>query len=699
MEANEVGLTVVGIDNNGKGGYRLTTLRLVVLVILCLGLALALRPGESAVGMTAGPGSGVETLELVGHFGGVAQAVFALDDLVLAGFGPEFAVFDRSDPENLLRLEYLMFEEPVSHIQASGSHAFVGEGDVVHVVDLSEPAAPVIVGSYQSPAAIQDMVVEGAYLYVAAGTAGLRVVDIAEPALPVEVTYVAAVGEVTAVDVDNQLAGIVDGGFRVIDVVNPPTPIEMGFYDQSGLTDMTMAGNYGYLVHGSLTIVDISDAANPVLAGQHLSSGESPISQVAVRENYAFLVKHGCPYGGDCLASFSSLDVSNPAAPVESSAVFFYSHFMYGVALADDYLYIAANTAGLRIMDISQPAEPGGSGSYGEFWNLGGVQAMSSPYLFVGMSFYLWWYETANGYKIVDIADPHRPVVRGAMEGGGLFFTDDGHAYRHEGNRHTSILYALDMSDPVHPIGTGSWGPSQTFIGHLLIGEDYVYATGDFQTVALDRVTLARMATHDEEMKVVYNQNGLAYANWGGDLHIYTAPFTEVNVVEDFTLNNFQVDGRYGYTVSDKLLIVDMINPVEPVVVGSFESPGYDLWGLQISGDYAYLATDNNGVIIVDISDPAAPEQVDFYPTAGSPRFLVVGGYLFIADGPNGIVVLSLANPADPVQVASYPKPNPYSLTVRGTHLYADYGADGVYILELYGIDEQFYVPLVAKGE
>ena len=91
--------------------------------------------------------SGASNLLLVGQFGGATAAVDAVGDLVYAGIGPRLAIFD-----------------------------------------LSRPASPVLLGQTAPlPRVLESVDVQGDYAYVAAGSAGLRVIDVADPLAPVEV--------------------------------------------------------------------------------------------------------------------------------------------------------------------------------------------------------------------------------------------------------------------------------------------------------------------------------------------------------------------------------------------------------------------------------------------------------------------------------------------------------------------------------
>jgi hypothetical protein len=52
------------------------------------------------------------------------------------------------------------------------------------VIDISNPASPVILGSISTPGIAYGVAVAGSYAYVADGSGGLQVVNIADPASP-----------------------------------------------------------------------------------------------------------------------------------------------------------------------------------------------------------------------------------------------------------------------------------------------------------------------------------------------------------------------------------------------------------------------------------------------------------------------------------------------------------------------------------
>ena len=80
------------------------------------------------------------------------------------------------------------------------------------------------------------MAVAGTYAYVADGTAGLRVVNIANPAAPAPVGFYDTPGQALGVTVDGNYAYVADdtAGLRVVNIANPAEPSAVGFYDTPG---------------------------------------------------------------------------------------------------------------------------------------------------------------------------------------------------------------------------------------------------------------------------------------------------------------------------------------------------------------------------------------------------------------------------------------------------------------------------------
>lgn len=92
------------------------------------------------------------------------------------------------------------------------------------IVNVNDPANPVIVATLDTPGNANDVRVVGNTAYVADGSSGLQIIDVTTPASPSILGSVNTTGEANDVVVQNMRAYVADGeaGLRIIDVSNPP---------------------------------------------------------------------------------------------------------------------------------------------------------------------------------------------------------------------------------------------------------------------------------------------------------------------------------------------------------------------------------------------------------------------------------------------------------------------------------------------
>ena len=92
------------------------------------------------------------------------------------------------------------------------------------------------------------------------------------------------------------------------------------------------------------------------------------------------------------------------------------------------------------------------------------------------------------------------------------------------------------------------------------------------------------------------------------------------------------VDGSYAYMSAGA--IVNIENPAEPYLIGSFPGP-MEPTGLFVEGDYAYFSSNTMALTIYDITDRANPAFIFAYsPTGvGTSGIWIEGDYAFLAYG------------------------------------------------------------------
>jgi hypothetical protein len=172
-----------------------------------------------------------------------------------------------------------------------GDLAYVAARDYppgLRVIDVSNPALPVELGALDTPggAATHDVEVVGDLAYVAAGYAGLRVIDVSDPTGPVGLGAIWAV-EARDVEVVGDLAYVADGGYgvyklRVIDVSEPAFPVELGALRTPRTPyDVEVVGGLAYVADGEsgLRIIDFGpEYASALIADLDIKPGSDPNS-------------------------------------------------------------------------------------------------------------------------------------------------------------------------------------------------------------------------------------------------------------------------------------------------------------------------------------------------------------------------------------------------------------------------------------
>ena len=125
----------------------------------------------------------------------------------------------------------------------------------------------------------EAIVVSSNLAYLAAGESGLRIVDITNPASPIEVGFCDIAGVALNIALWNSYALVVMQSYDliIIDITDPTSPFEVGYYDNPAFSSSTTdnagvaaQGNYAYLPSGSdgLRVVDLDNPALPLELAQ-----------------------------------------------------------------------------------------------------------------------------------------------------------------------------------------------------------------------------------------------------------------------------------------------------------------------------------------------------------------------------------------------------------------------------------------------
>ncbi len=166
------------------------------------------------------------------------------------------------------------------------------------------------------------------------------------------------------------------------------------------------------------------------------------------------------------------------------------------------------------------------------------------------------------------------------------------------------------------------------------------------------------------------------------------------------------VQGDYAY-VGDHILdlvIMNISNPAAPYVEGRYAIPSA-MWifDLDIYGDTVYLATGNSepyegALYIIDVTNKAVPYllgSITFYWEATVVEVSISPSnnqdYAYVATV-GGNAIIDVSNPASPVEVVALPVPNIADMKRMGSYLYVAAGSDGLEILDVSNATNPFLV-------
>ena len=152
----------------------------------------------------------------------------------------------------------------------------------------------------------------------------------------------------------------------IIDISNPSNPVEVGSlisdpsagfqYAFSEPRGIYVSGNYAYIAtykSDMLTVVDISNSANPKIVGYSTSATLDGAYNVYVKNNYAYVTS-----SANNKTTLTTINISNPSNPSVSSSMTVASlASATGIYAYKQYAYIPVmRNDTLVVVDISDPA-------------------------------------------------------------------------------------------------------------------------------------------------------------------------------------------------------------------------------------------------------------------------------------------------------------------------------------------------------
>lgn len=449
--------------------------------------------------------------------------------------------------------------------------------------------------------------------------------------------------------------------------------------------EIVLAGDHAYLTGSDppgLLVADITDAAAPEVVS-FLEMENYTINGLAVYQNYVYVAN-----GDDGL---QVVDVSNPAAPAIvgnwSGSLSFVSDVIFFDPYNGDYLCVIGS-GGLRVLDISVPTSPVeiGSLSMSIDFNAGGMAiAGSTLYIANGM----------HGFSIVSLANRSSPVLQNTVPTSGVagdVVVYLGVAYVAVGRAGVS---AVDVSYP--PTAHVSWTfDTPGFAKGLVLLGSYLLVADD-----ANGLTVIDRRIGFQPLHRTLEGPGLAHAIAVKGGHAFIATWHHGIQVADIrnyagvghldTANAYSVfvRGDYAYVGDSEagLKVVDISDPSRPATIGSVARQYYWANYVTVAGDYVYWDDSSDGMIIADIRNPSNPtivSHLDLRPSNGPDFIAVQGDYAYVPRGTYGLQVIDISDKARPLPVRLVDTPgSAMGLVIDGDYAYLADEDGGLQIVDI----------------
>jgi len=250
----------------------------------------------------------------------------------------------------------------VNGVSVVGNFAYIGAGDSLEIIDISDPRNPTWAGGSVTGGSVYGVQLFGSHAFAAVFGGGvqvgggLQIIDVSNPQTPKRVGGVTN-GDTYELDVVSQHAYVADfyRGLEIYDVSDPTTPNMVARFSPGGNPHgIRVLGRFAYVAahFGGLMIVNVENPAQPVLVGSFSSGGET--WDIDVAGNYAFLA--------NIYQGLVVVDLSDPVQPRQIAALPTQGH-PTSVRVAAGRVFVTDYDGGIQVIDVADSARPALVGS------------------------------------------------------------------------------------------------------------------------------------------------------------------------------------------------------------------------------------------------------------------------------------------------------------------------------------------------
>lgn len=475
-------------------------------------------------------------------------------------------------------------------------------------------------GSFNTGGLARGIAIQNNWALVAAGSSGLKVIDITNPAQPVLVNTLALSGDAYDIAIQGTLAVLAmasPGSVQIVDISNLGQPVLLGNFSLPGSAqDLAWSGSLLAVADTSsgIKLLSLTNPASPASLGSLALSGSA--IGVAIQGTIAYVA--------DGSAGLRLVNINTPGAP---AALGFYvtSDQAYDVAVQSHYAYVAYGASGLRIVDVTNTATPALVSTIPAA-SSGSVQAVTLQGSLAFVS------DTASGVSTWDISNPAQPALWGSYKAGGTAsgISLSGSlltlAYGSSGLQIADLRTGQLTGTPTVGLSGQSW--TLTVAAH---NSNSTFVSDSFQLTA-------------DQLPYPVN-TGLTDQSINPGIPFTQSIDTNVLFVDpDGTFLSLVLTLNVNTNPTNTTLPGFLSLSLNPALSGSISLPGGSAQKVTVQGTTAYVADQGGGLQVVNFANPAAPMIIGSYVVPGAQDVVVQNSTAYVA-GSGGLQILSVINP------------------------------------------------------
>ena len=531
--------------------------------------------------------------------------------------------------------------EPISQIHLSSNYNKIEVKDNIAYVTsdwgleiFSLNPSPTHIGEVSTPGLAQALALDGEFVYVADGKAGVHQINVAQSDSPQITKTLGGFQEARDVHIAHEnlytldtLRGLLI--FNLQDVHNNPNPKPRRSYNTPGTPLKVSTNNEGQIY--------ISDTAR----GLYILTPDQ-LGGFAVSNTIPLLVPNFQILGKYVLAASGDLRVLNIPNMFQTDEISRTntSGLVSALNFFDGLLYLTDRQSGLYVVNINDAQS---SRIISSHPTIGNAEDVALRYSAEDRETYAYVADGYGGIQTIKVTHHNDPI------------------WVNHFNAH-GVAHALDVKNNgdfiTIAIANGSDGLkiaefADTFTGKIVHN---IRTTHSLQSALCAKI--------HEQFVFVGTDTGMDVVDLNtGDIvrHLSTNdPVWEIDVI-----------GDYAYLCSKSLIVVDIALPEQSRIITRRTFPGaaYRIVSNEV---HAFIAALDGGVHVIDITEPSQPRPISTFSTVGAASNVVLDNqHLYVLDNHDGVLKIEIQNPEQLIQIDEYVDTRlPIAAAVQGDKLY-----------------------------